>query len=166
MAFVHVLWSASEFTGSIYSYRVLPWAIGKPEPSQNWPEPVQRYWIQAKDSLQSENWDAAALMARSALQLVMRDKGANGGTLKAEIKDLVEKKILLPTMEDWSTEVRELGNESAHPSAKTAPTEPQDARDVVQFLDYLLLYLYDLPKQIADYRSRKAIKHKSDPGKI
>jgi hypothetical protein len=32
---------------------------------------------------------------------------------------------------------------------------PQDARDIVNFLDYLLFYLYDLPKQSADYRKRK-----------
>ena len=32
--------------------------------------------------------------------------------------------------------------------------ELADARDVVEFLDYLLEYLYNLPKSIADYRER------------
>ena len=71
---------------------------------------MKRFWIQAHDSLKNENWDAANVMARSALQFVVRDKSA---------------------------------------------ATPQDARDIVNFLDLLLLYLYDLPKQIADFRQRK-----------
>lgn len=155
MGFVHVVWSAAEYSNGLYAYTVMPRPIGHAEPSENWPEAVQRYWSQAKGSLKGENWDAAVLMARSALQFAMRDKGATGGNLKAEIRDLASKKILHPIMEDWSTEVRELGNDSAHPDPSAAAIEPQDARDVVQFLDFLLGYLYDLPKQISDYRARR-----------
>jgi hypothetical protein len=34
-------------------------------------------------------------------------------------------------------------------------TSPQDAHDIVAFLDFLLEYLYDLPNRIAKYRARK-----------
>ena len=75
--FVHVLWSAGEFnhgTNGLYDYRVLPWPLdAKPEPSENWPEGMKRFWIQAHHSLINENWDAANVMARSALQFVVRD---------------------------------------------------------------------------------------------
>ena len=135
---------------------VLPWPIGKPEPSENWPPEVQRYWTQAKDSLKNENWDAAAVMARSALQIALRNKGAKGGNLKGEIEDLTKNGVLHPLMKDWSTEVRQLGNDSAHPKPSAPPTEPKDARDIVQFLDFLLMYLYDLPKKISDYRQRRS----------
>jgi hypothetical protein len=58
-------------------------------------------------------------------------------------------------MKDWADEVRLLANESAHPDAPI-PTNliPEDAQDVVNFLDLLLAYLYDLPKQIEGYRQR------------
>lgn len=157
VGYVHVLWSANEFGYGIYEFRVLPWPIGKPEPSENWPPEVQRYWTQAKDSLKNENWDAAAVMARSALQIALRNKGAKGGNLKGEIEDLANKGVLHPLMKDWSTEVRELGNDSAHPKPSAPPTEPKDARDIVQFLDFLLMYLYDLPKKISDYRQRRSL---------
>jgi hypothetical protein len=63
-------------------------------------------------------------------------------------------------MKDWSAEVRELGNISAHPRPGEKETSPEDATDIVEFLDFLLKYLYDLPKQIDDYRRRKKEKKK------
>jgi hypothetical protein len=162
MGFVHVLWSADEFASmrgnGLYSYRILPWPLNaKPEPSENWPPGMTRFWIQAHDSLTKENWDAANVMARSALQFVVREKGAVGGKLSAQINDLATKGVLHPLMKDWAHEVRLLANESAHPEAPM-PDEvsPQDVRDILNFLDLLLLYLYDLPKQIEDYRQRKS----------
>lgn len=158
---VLVLWSAAEY-GSIsyglYAFRQMPWPTGKPEPSENWPKDVQRFWPQAHDNLRTENWDSAAVMARSALQAAMRDKAAKGKNLKEEIEDLAVKGILHPLMKDWSHEVRELANESAHPGPSSTETNPQDARDVVRFLDFLLNYLYDLPRQIEDYRTRRTSK--------
>jgi hypothetical protein len=159
--FVHVFWSAREFGHGfgrgLYSFKVLPWPIdAKPEPSEDWPDGMKRFWIQAHDSLANENWDAANLMARSAVQFVVRDKNAIDGVLKVQIDDLVSKGVLHPLMKDWADEVRLLANESAHPTAPI-PLEvtPQDARDIVNFLDLLLFYLYDLPKQIENYRQRK-----------
>jgi hypothetical protein len=155
--YVHVLWSAQEFTGVIHDYRVLPWPLdAKPEPNEEWPVGMHRFWVQAHDSLTNENWDAANVMARSALQFVVQEKGATGRTLKAQIEDLVTKGTLHPLMKDWAEEVRIFANESAHPDAPIpADATPQDSRDIVNFLDLLLLYLYDLPHQIAQFRQRK-----------
>ena len=166
--FVHVFWSAAEFgigMRGLYDFKVLPWPLsGKPEPSENWPDGMKRFWIQAHDSLANENWDAANVMARSALQFVVRDKGAKKGKLKEQIDDLAMKGILHLLMQDWSHEVRLLANESAHPDAPSpASVTSEDAGDIVNFLDFLLFYLYDLPKQIDEYRKRK-VPGKPAPG--
>ncbi len=159
MGFVHILWSANEFGfgRGLYGMKVLPWPLeAKPEPSENWPEGVKRFWIQAHDSLTHENWDAANVMARSAVQFVVRDKKAKDTRLKDQINDLVATGVLHPLMKDWADEVRLLANESAHPEAPIpADATPPDSRDIVNFMDLLLLYLYDLPKQIENYRQRK-----------
>ena len=86
-----------------------------------------------------ENWDAAALMARSALQAALRNHQAQGHSLKQEIDDLASKGILPPNMKDWSDHIRELGNDSAHPGPILP--DPQDAHDIVSFLDFLLVSL-------------------------
>ncbi len=113
--YVHVLWSASgQGFGGLHAYRVLPWPLnGKPKASEHWPEQVQRFWIQAHQSVGSEMWDSASVMARSAMQVAFRDQGAVGRTLKDEVDDLSGKGLLPPVMKEWATELRFLGNATA-----------------------------------------------------
>ncbi len=167
MGFVHVLWSAGEggWGHGLYGMRVMPWPIdSKREPSENWPEGVKRFWIQAHDSLARENWDAANVMARSAVQFMVREKKAKKGVLKDQIDDLASKGNLHPLMKDWAEEVRILANESAHPEAPIpGDATPQDSRDIVNFMDLLLTNLYDLPKQIEAFRQRRTPAAASEP---
>lgn len=162
--YVMVLWSATEhgYGRGVHSFRVLPWPLTFEEYPEHWPEQVGRYWLQAKRNLKDENWDAASLMARSALQSALRDNQAKGKTLKDEIQDLAAKGILPPIIRDWSDKVRELGNDAAHPEPGQAPTNPRDARDIVRFLDFLLEYLYTLPHEIKLYRERETKKTGQD----
>lgn len=155
--YVMVLWSSSEFGGSrgLHDFKVLPWVIGKLKAPDYWPAEVQRFWLQAHESVKNEIWDAGAVMIRSALQVALRLNKATGKDLREEINDLAEKGILPPVMKEWSDELRLLGNDSAHPKAEQVKKDPQDVKDSLEFLDYLLQYLYDLPKNIEEYRERK-----------
>lgn len=152
-SYVMVFWSSND---RHHDYRVVPWPIKRLEKyPEHWPEAVGRYWLQAKRNLKDQNWDAAALMARSSLQVSLREQQAQGSSLKQEIDDLAIKGILPKIMQDWAHNVRELGNDSAHPRPNQPPTSPQDAKDIVGFMDYLFEYLYTLPKRIKEYRERK-----------
>jgi hypothetical protein len=82
---------------------------------KHWPEDVGRYWVEAKRCIEAKTWTAAALMARSAVQLVARKNDAKGNNLKQEIDDLAAKGLILPIMKEWAHEVRELANEGTHP---------------------------------------------------
>jgi len=150
--FVMVLWAGAHGN---HDFRVLPWPRKVANAPDHWPSDIGRYWVQAHRSLSDENWDAAAVMARSALQLSLRQLEAGGRTLKDEIEDLASKGLLPPIMNEWAHEVRELGNDSAHPKPGQPATSPEDARDMVQFLDYFLEYLYTLPHRIERYRERR-----------
>ena len=156
--YVQVMWSATDgsygYGSGLHDYRVQPWPLKYEEHPEHWPADVGRFWLQAKRNVVDENWDAAAVMARSALQLALRDNKASGKNLKQEIEDLAVKGVLPPIMKEWSDQVRELGNDSAHPTPSQNPTRPTDARDIVKFLDFLLEFLYSLPHQIRQYRSR------------
>ena len=153
-----VFWSraATTMRHEIYDFKTVPWNTETVRHPDHWPKDVGRYWLQARRSLEGKNWDAASLMARSAIQLVARYQGAKGNSLKQEIDDLADKGLLPPIMKEWSHEVRELGNESTHPDPGGAGTDQKDARDVVEFLDTLMVMTYNLPHQIEQYRKRKA----------
>lgn len=154
--YVLVLWSvnSSGINPPVHDFKVLPWPLTYVRYPDHWPETVGRNWLQAKRNLLNQNWDAAAIMARTALQAALRDKNAKMNNLKNEINDLAQKGILPPLMKEWSENVRVLGNESAHPNSEQGATNPQDAKDVIRFLDFLMVYLYNLPEQIKKYRER------------
>jgi hypothetical protein len=148
-----VFWSVSASGGGrnrMHSYRVLPWHQSTTDHPQHWPPDVGRYWLEARRSIEGKNWTAAALMARSAVQLVARSYGAKGKNLKEEIDDLAVKGLILPSMKDFGHEVRVLANEGTHPQPGTTGTDEKDAKDVVEFLGLLMTMMYDLPKQIED----------------
>lgn len=150
-----VFWPGSD-TLQWHDFRTLPWPTETTTFPEHWPKDIGRYWLQARRSLEGKNWDAAAVMARSAVQLALRHHKAVGDNLKQEIDDLAKKGLLPPVMQEWSHAVRVLGNDSAHPTrGPSAGTESRDAKDVVEFLSTLLRTLYDLPHQIKQYRARK-----------
>lgn len=153
--YVMILWSGTEIGDGAHDYKVLPWPLKLEKFPKHWPSEVGRFWLQAHRNLRDENWDASAVMARSALQVALRDQKAAGTNLKQEIADLAKKGVLPPLMADWSDNVRILANDAAHPVPGQPAPSPNDAQDIVRFLDFLLEYLYDLPKRIRDYTERK-----------
>lgn len=76
--YVMCLWSSSGlgWGGGLYDYKVLPWPQRVSKHPEEWPENVGRFWVQAHRTLNDENWDAAAVMARSAVQVAGREQGA------------------------------------------------------------------------------------------
>jgi hypothetical protein len=151
-------WSAAAMSlggRGIHSYRLLPWHRRTDQFPEHWPDDVGHYWLEARRSIEGKNWTAAALMARSAIQLVARSHGAKGKNLKEEIDDLAANGLILPIMKEWAHEVRVLANEGTHPKPGTTGTPERDAKDVVEFLTFLTNVMYDVPHQIAEYRARK-----------
>jgi len=157
--YMFAFWSAnSDGYGAhaVHAYKVLPWYQSTTGYPKHWPSDVGQYWLEARRSIEGKNWTAAALMARSAVQLVARSHGAAGKNLKEEIDELVAKGLILPSMKDFAHEVRVLANEGTHPQPGTTGTSEKDAKDVVEFLSFLMTVMYDLPRQIEEYRKRKS----------
>ena len=155
--YVLVFWSAKE-RGSIYDYMVIPQARRTERYLEHLPEEVGICWVEARRGVEDGNWNSAALMARSALQAALRCHPDWNGNEKIpliqEIDDFASKGHLPPIMKEWSNEVRLLGNESAHPIPGRDPIEPEDVYDIIEFLEFLLAYLYDLPDRINQYQNR------------
>lgn len=150
--FTMVFWSAGS---GLHDRRVVPWPLKYEKYPDAWPEDVGRFWLQAKRGQADRNWDSAAVMARSALQLALRHKQAKGKDLFHEIDDLADRGELPPLMKEWAHEVRILARDPAHPQPGQEATSGRDVADVVSFLDFLLDYLFTLPTKIEKFRQRK-----------
>lgn len=160
--YIMVFWSGSEHYASSYNpaqglhaYRTVPFALGSWNGEDYWPEKAKRHWKQAHNALQRGDYDATVVMARSAVQAVVRDKKAKKGDLYSEINDLVTRSVIPNIVGKLAHEVRELANSSAHPGEEDKPIESEDAREIVEFLDILLEYAYDLPHKINEHRERQ-----------
>jgi len=146
-----VFWSAGDM---LYSYRMLPWPLGEFKAPDHWPADVTRFWLQARTSLKNKNYDAAIVMAGSCLQAILRKEGAVGGSLYNEIENLTESGVLPPIMKEWAHELRLVRNMAAHPTPGDQETDPEDVKDLIEFVDRLATYLIDLPHKINIYRNR------------
>lgn len=156
LLYLFLIWSADSSGAGLHDYKIFPPSLKtSPEAPEHWPEQVGTAWEQAHKSLATESWDAAAVMAGRSLQAAAREMGAQGDRLQSEIADLREKGILTDAMIEWVDEIRLIRNIGAHPDSVETSVDPDDARDIVKFLDYFLIYAYDLPKQIQDYRTRR-----------
>jgi len=151
-SFVQVFWSASN---ERHDFRAQPWSLSFDKAPDHYPADVARYWLQAKKSLVACNYDAASLMARSAVQLALRAHDAKGPTVLDSIDDVAGKGLISPVLQAWAHDVRELGEEAAHPRTAQSPSAAQDAAEVVNFSDFMFEYLYLFPKRIDQFRERK-----------
>jgi hypothetical protein len=157
-----VMWSASTMGGlhGHHGYVVFPNSLKTDRKApQHWPSQIGSAWEQAHKAIGTKSWDAAAAMAGRALQAATRGHfKAKPGKLKSEIDELGERGILPTPMMEWAHEIRLLRNVGAHPDEEGIAVDAKDARDIVEFMDYFLVYALNLPRQIADYKKRRAEK--------
>lgn len=149
-----VIWGHSEHH-RIHAYRQFPVPSTWKAP-QHWPTQLASAYEQAAKAIDSKSWDAAATMARRAVQVITRSLlPKSTAALRDEIDELVNRQDLPRSMGEWAHEVRLLGNVGAHPDAAVFGASEEDARQVVAYVGYLILYLVDIPQEIAQQKKRQ-----------
>jgi hypothetical protein len=98
-------------------------------------------------------------MARCALEGIVVDKGETKGRLVQRLRNLADKGVLLPTLADWSKEVRLLGNDAVHDL--TTDVSKEDADQLVEFIRELAKYLYVLPHELQQRLTKKNVDGRS-----
>lgn len=121
-----------------------------PEFAPDIPEALQKAFVSTIDAFNSRNYAATAVCARRTLEgifkyLVTEEKR------KAPLVKLIEhvknEIDLAAPLTSLSHAIRDGGNLGAHFDMETEPDEAL-ARHMVELLDYLISYLYVLPKEI------------------
>jgi hypothetical protein len=87
---------------------------------------------------------------RRTLEMICKDKNAQGGDLRDKIKDLVDKKILPEMMNDACYIIRQNGNNAAH--ADDIQFSDYDVDQVIKLVAAIINYLYSMPYRIGQLK--------------
>jgi hypothetical protein len=110
------------------------------------PETARRYLQQAMETLHAP--DAAAVMAGSAVDAMLKDLGLTEGSVYERIDQAVDKHILTEAMGKWAHHVRLESNRPRHADGKNPHVSPEQANQSVEFADALGQFLFVLPSRV------------------
>ena len=120
-----------------------------PEPKQahaDVPEPANRFLQQAFDTLHAP--DAAAVMAGSAVDAMLKEKGLSEGSLYTRIDQALTANMLTQGMADWAHSVRLGSNRPRHADAENPHVSASEAKQSVDFAEALANFLFVLTARI------------------
>ncbi|WP_409177485.1 DUF4145 domain-containing protein [Brevibacillus fortis] len=93
-----------------------------------------------------------AIGIRRTLEIMCKDKQANGDSLYEKLKDLSDNGVLPPILNEMTTVLRKLGNEAAHGDEREFSSELVDS--MVKFTHVILDYVYVLPDKLGEIQDK------------
>jgi len=116
------------------------------EAHEDIPEPARTYLQQAYETLHAP--DAAAVMAGSAVDAMLKFKGLEKGSLYARIDQALKENILTQGMADWAHSVRLGSNRPRHADNEAPHVSTDEAEQSVEFAEALGSFLFVLTAKI------------------
>jgi hypothetical protein len=135
---------SAEVKGSAVSFKSV-----FPEPRsahEDIPEPARAFLQQAYETLHAP--DAAAIMAGSAIDAMLKAHGLVDGGLYSRIDEALAKNLLTQGMADWAHEVRLGSNRPRHADKENPHVSPDEAKQSVAFAEALGNFLFVLTARI------------------
>lgn len=96
----------------------------------------------------------SAIMCRKAVEALCTELGGNGSTLIAKLSDLKSRSVIDPKFLAWVDGLRAMGNDAAHDLEASIST--QDARDALEFVQAICLYVFSLSRRFDEFSRRRA----------
>lgn len=118
------------------------------------PEPIAGAYHEAALSLSANCPRAAAVMARRTLEAIAIDKGEGTGSLAQRLSNMSTRGLLHPMLEEWTKEVRLIGNAGAH-FDPINDVSLDDARQLIEFIRELTKFIYVFPFELNERRKPK-----------
>lgn len=110
------------------------------------PEPARRFLQQAYETMHAP--DAAAVMAGSAVDAMLKILGLEKGTLYERIDQAVNEHKLTAGMGEWAHDVRLGSNRPRHADKEKPHVSEAEAQQSVEFADALGYFLFVLTRRI------------------
>jgi len=116
------------------------------------PEKAQKFLQQALESRHAP--DGALMLAASAIDAMLKDKGYRDGTLFARIGKSSEDGVLTEQMAKWAHAIRLSANEPRHADDEFDGATQDDADQILAFTKALGEYLYVLPAKVERWKNK------------
>lgn len=147
----HLSPSACNVDPATVGFGVVRFYPGKMPPSTPafTPEPLANYFKQAVDALQSGSADASGAMSRKVVdvstQKLLGEDAKKFTTIQKRIDELAARNLLTPDLKEWAHVVRLEGNDASHDED---PYTPEEADELLSFVDLYLTYVYAMPGRL------------------
>ena len=97
--------------------------------------------------------EISLIAVRRVLEIICKDKGCKKRYLEAMLKEMVGKNILPETLDKCSFLIRKLGNSGAHGNEGIRLAK-WDLERLLGFIETIIYYIYELPVEIEEMKSR------------
>ena len=121
------------------------------------PESVFQPYCEASQAYQVQLYDSCAVMCRKCVEAVCLEYGETKGVLVERLTRLMNKGVIDKAIFDWANELRLAGNVAAHMEPTNKITQ-LDAKDALEFVRMMLLYIFELHARFQTFRGRRAKK--------
>jgi len=117
------------------------------------PSTIRSAHEQAVRSFSASLYEPCILMCRKCIEATCKILGAKGRDLNAKLQSLFDAGHIDSRLLNWAHEIRLIGNEAAHdPDIKVTK---RDARDVLDFTESILIYVFSLTSRFEKFRARR-----------
>ena len=118
------------------------------------PSTIKSAHEQAIRSFSASLFEPCVLMCRKCIEATCKTLGAQGRDLNGRLQNLFDAGHIDSRLLNWAHEIRLIGNEAAHdPDIKVTK---RDARDVLDFTESILIYVFSLTSRFEKFRARRA----------
>ena len=138
-----------EYPGNKYDFKNVPESI------------LKSYQAAVKTS--KVDLSVCLIAIRAVLEKICRERGSKKKNLEAMLKEMVNKNILPETLDQCSFLIRKLGNSGAH--GDDIDLSQSDVLELIDFIETILYYIYELPIKIADVNDKYNLKLESKAAK-
>ncbi|MEU4809405.1 DUF4145 domain-containing protein [Nocardia fluminea] len=120
-------------------------ATGKPFPDV--PEHIGGAAKEATECLSLGHFRAAVILARAVVEAVAKDQQITKGSIQQKIDSMQSSGLIRTHTQEAAHEIRYMANEMAHGDF-TASVDPDEAEDVLNFMEALLEEVYQGPARV------------------
>ena len=138
-------WVSYLHVNDFRSVAMLP--AGNEKAAEALPKKAATYLQQAIDAIHAP--DGSVMLAGSAVDAMLKDKGYKDGSVYGRIQNAVEDHLLTKEMGEWAHAVRLQANQPRHADEEDPHATIEEARQAMEFAKALGEFLFVLPARIA-----------------